>query len=513
MSIDPGPASLGSANLGSSGVGRALADQSDSRLRLQTIVRLRWFAVIGQTVAVAVVALWFRFPLPVGICLVFITCSAWLNVFLRVRFPARHRLGSALATGLLLYDIVQLAALLYLTGGVENPFIVLIVAPVTVSAATLPPRNTILLGAVAIAVTAALVQFSLPLPWDERFPLAGPLQVPLLYRLAILVAVVSCLTFLALYAGRLSKEGRQMAAALNASELVLAHEQKLHALDGLAAAAAHELGTPLATIVLVTKELEREFPAGSQHADDIALLRSQAQRCREILQKLTKSPSEQDPLHASLSVNQLLDEAAGPYRGSNIQIVIDAGPVAPQQDGSQSLAEPVGERRPGMIYGIGNIVENAVDFATAKVEIAARWSAREVVITVVDDGPGFSPEILDTIGEPYVTSRSAARSTQHHGQHAGKVDGAGGSGGLGLGFFIAKTLLERSGATLAFGNRGDGQQGAMVRIVWPRRSFETINAGGWSARSAVTAPPASGPAPERSDNALVSEASQSASRT
>ena len=469
-----------STDRGAGSVGRALADHSDSRLRLQTIVRLRWFAVIGQTVAVAVVALWLNFPLPVGTCLVFITCSAWLNVFLRVRFPARHRLGATFATGLLLYDIVQLAALLYLTGGVENPFIVLIVAPVTVSAATLPPRNTIILGIAAVAATALLVPFAHPLPWDARFALAGPLQLPMLYKLAILVAVVSCLTFLAVYAGRLSKEGRQMAAALNASELVLAHEQKLHALDGLAAAAAHELGTPLATIVLVTKELERELPAGSPHGDDIALLRSQAQRCREILQKLTKSPSEQDPLHASLSVEQLLDEAAGPYRGSSIQIVIDAAPVLAQPDGSPGLAEPVGERRPGMIYGIGNIVENAVDFATTRVEITARWSDREVVITVTDDGPGFSPEILDTIGEPYVTSRTAGRLT-----HAGKAGGSAGSGGLGLGFFIAKTLLERSGAVLSFGNRGDGRQGAAVRIVWPRRSFETVNAGGWSARAAT----------------------------
>ena len=478
-------------------VGRSLADMSESRLRLQTIVRLRWFAVIGQTVTVAVVALWFRFPLPVGYCLLFITCSAWLNVFLRVRYPARHRLDASLATGLLLYDVLQLAALLFLTGGIVNPFIVLMVAPVTVSAATLPARNTILLGAAAVVATAGLAVRSLPLPWDDQFPLAGPLQMPLLYKLGILVAVVSCLTFLALYAFRLSKEGRQMAAALNASELVLAHEQKLHALDGLAAAAAHELGTPLATIVLVTKELERELPPGSPHGDDIALLRSQAQRCREILRKLTSSPSEADPLHARLSVNQLLDEAAGPYRRGTVEIVIDATPALMQTEGSSGFAEPDGERRPGMIHGLGNIIENAVDFATRKVEITARWSEREVLITVADDGPGFRPEILDTIGEPYVTSRSAARAVTNGGAGAssgGEVNaGAGHSGGghsgggLGLGFFIAKTLLERSGATLSFGNRSDGQLGAIVRIVWPRASFEMINAGRWPGQTARAA--------------------------
>ena len=443
---------------------RMLADQSESRLRLQTIVRLRWFAVIGQTIAVAVVALWFHFPMPVGYCLVVITMSAWLNVFLRIRYPARHRLGATFATGLLVYDLLQLAVLLFLTGGIENPFIVLIVAPVTVSAATLPPRNTIFIGGIAVAATILLTVRSLPLPWDDHFAYAGALQMPLLYKSGILVAIVSCLTFLALYAWRLSKEARQMSAALNATELILAHEQKLHALDGLAAAAAHELGTPLATIVLVTKELEREIPPASPHGEDIALLRSQAQRCREILRKLTKSPSEQDPLHSSLSISQLLDEAADPHRGSAVAIAIDAAPAMLQQSDSDGSREPVGERRPGMIYGLGNIVENAVDFAKTRVDVTARWSERDVIITVTDDGPGFSPEILDTIGEPYVTSRPAGR----HGHAA--PDGHG--GGLGLGFFIAKTLLERSGAQLAFGNRTDGASGAVVRIVWARGSFE-----------------------------------------
>ena len=251
-----------------------------------------------------------------------------------------------------------------------------------------------------------------------------------------------------------------MSAALNATELILAHEQKLHALDGLAAAAAHELGTPLATIVLVTKELQRELSPSSPLGEDIALLQSQAIRCREILQKLTRSPSEQDPLHASLSVSQLLGEAADPHRASSVEIVLDAGPALMEQDGSEGSREPVGERRPGMIYGLGNIVENAVDFARSRVDITARWSERDVVISVIDDGPGFTHEVLDSIGEPYVTSRPTAR----HG-----YDGAG---GLGLGSFIAKTLLERSGAQVNFGNRTDGKSGAVVLIVWPRRSFE-----------------------------------------
>ena len=466
---------------------RVPADIWDSRLRLQTTVRLRWFAVIGQTIAVAVVALVLRFPLPLGYCLAFIACSAWLNVFLRVRYSARHRVGTNLATTLLIYDTVQLAALLFFTGGIANPFIVLLVAPVTVSAATLPPRNTVVIGAVAFASAALLATYHLPLPWDASAPMAGELEIPLLYSLGILAAIGSCLTFLALYTWRLAKESRQMSAALAATEMVLAHEQKLHALDGLAAAAAHELGTPLATIVLVTKEMSRDIADDSPHREDIELLNSQALRCRDILRKLTQSPEEQDPLHASLTIGQLLDEATAPYRVGKVEIAIDAGPALMLTEGDAGSREPVGERRPGMIHGLGNFIENAVDFARTHVEITARWSERDVSIVIADDGPGFSPEILDTIGEPYVTTRLGGRTGQRHplGLGTATIPGVGvpprHAGGLGLGFFIAKTLLERSGAQVTFGNRTGGVQGAVVRIDWARRSFEAEHAG-WSPR-------------------------------
>jgi two-component system sensor histidine kinase RegB len=439
---------------------RLLTEASESRLRLQTIVRLRWFAVLGQLIAVLVIYLGFRFPLPIGYCLLLIAVSAWLNVFLRVIFPGRHRLDSGLATVLLGYDALQLAGLLYLTGGIENPFTILMVAPVTVSAATLPPRNTVALGVVAVALTTALVAYHLPLPWQP----GKPLEIPMLYKLGMFAAVVSCMTFLAVYTWRLSKEARQMSAALTATELVLAREQKLHALDGLAAAAAHELGTPLSTIVLVTKELEREMRDHPEYGDDIALLRAQADRCREILRKLTMRPTEEDPLHSSLSVRELIEEAAEPHRSERAEILIDARPAAAHQAASPN--EPIGQRRPGVIYGLSNIVENAVDFSHSQVEIDARWSDSEVSITISDDGPGFAPEILESIGEPYVTSRASA------------AVGRGKTGGLGLGFFIAKTLLERSGATLTLGNQRGETHGAMVRITWPRAAFEAPPAGG-----------------------------------
>lgn len=434
---------------------RAIVDPVDSRLRLHTIVRLRWIAVLGQLVAICTVFFGLGFALPIGACLTVVALSAWLNVFLAIWYPSRHRLSGWFATGLLAYDVVQLATLLYLTGGIDNPFTMVIVAPVTVSAATLRLRNTVSLGLMALVATATLIVVHKPLPWYDGVPF----ELPLIYRFGMLAAVCITTTFLALYVWRLTKESRQMSAALAATDLVLAREQKLHALDGLAAAAAHELGTPLSTIAVVTKELEREVGPESPLREDIGLLRSQALRCREILRKLTKHPSEEDPLHARVSVRAMLAEAAAPYRSGSVDITVSAGPAA---DGSgAALKEAVIARRPGIIYGLGNIIANASDFAATEVEIRAEWSASELVITIGDDGPGFPAEVMDSIGEPYVTTRPDLGPEV-------SSDEVEGYRGLGLGFFIAKTLLERSGAVVTLANHESPQTGAVVRVSWPK---------------------------------------------
>ncbi len=438
----------------------------ESRLRLQTAVRLRWFGVVGQLATISYVRFVLGFPFDIGICLALIALSAWLNVFLRMRYPARTRLSSLFATVLLAYDIFQLAALLYLTGGIENPFVFLIVAPVTVSAATQPPRNTIGLGVLGAAATIFLVFFHRPLPWQPP----GGFDLPVLYDLGALASVLAGMLFLALYVWRLAKESRQMADALAATEMVLAREQQLHALDGLAAAAAHELGTPLSTIAVVAKELARGAPPGGSSAgnfaDDLALLQTQAERCREILRKLTRGTQEPDPLLARVSVRELIEEAAAPYRGAGTKIAISA---APEATGQPAGAEPVGQRRPGVIYGLGNLISNAVDFGLSKVEINATWSARDVAVTIADDGPGVSPLVIDALGEPYVTTRPV--------RHADRArDGE--PAGMGLGFFIAKTLLERSGATVSLENRQAPASGAIAKVSWPRADFESAETAG-----------------------------------
>jgi two-component system, sensor histidine kinase RegB len=432
---------------------RILADPVNSRLRLHTIIRLRWIAVLGQLAAISIVSLVLGFYVPIGACLTVIALSAWLNVFLAVSYPSRHRLSIPYATGLLVYDILQLAALLFLTGGMDNPFAMLMVAPVTVSAATLPLRNTIALGLLALAAAAFLVRFHEPLPWIPGIEL----ELPIAYKLGAFAALCVSTTFIGLYAWRLTKESRQMSAALTATDIVLAREQKLHALDGLAAAAAHELGTPLSTIVLVTKELEHTIKPDNPLYEDIALLKTQALRCREILQKLTRHPGEEDPMHARVSVRAMLEEAAEPYFSDKVAIDIAAAPSS--ETTSPGRLQPEVERRPGVIYGLGNIIENASEFAKSRVDVTAHWNASGLTVTIADDGPGFPAEVMDNIGEPYVTTRPAETSD-------GLLEED--STGLGLGFFIAKTLLERSGATVGLANRTGGKSGAIVTVSWPR---------------------------------------------
>jgi two-component system, sensor histidine kinase RegB len=421
-------------------------------VRLDTLVRLRWLAVIGQTAAVLVVHSVFDFTLPLTACLLVIGCSAALNLTLRLRFRPVERLEPDRAAWLLAFDIVQLALLLFLTGGVENPFMFLFLGPVLIAATALPPRMTLMLGALAAVCATALVFLHMPLPWvsDE------PLTLPPIYLLGVWFSVLVALGVIGAYAWQIAEEARLLTDALAATELVLAREQHLSQLDGLAAAAAHELGTPLSTIAVVVRELERAIEPTSPHAEDVKLLREQAQRCREILAKLTQLSASSEPFDRS-KLSALIEEVVAPHR--NFGVAIDV--VLP----AERAAEPVGEHNPAIIYGLGNLVENAVDFARARVEIAARWSDSEVAIAIADDGPGFAPEILDRIGEPYLTSR---------GRPPG---GEGGVAGLGLGVFIAKTLLERSGAALSFANRAAPGHGATVRVRWRREDYERAGPG------------------------------------
>jgi len=429
-------------------------------LRLRTLVRLRWLAVFGQTVAVLGVYWILGFSLPLGWCLAAIALSAWLNIFLTLRWRSNITLKESYAALLLGYDILQLALLLSLTGGLANPFSFLFLVPVTVSATSLSRKWTLWLGALAFVCATLLAFVHLPLPW---YP-GRQIELEPIYLAGMWSAIVSGAVFSAIYARRITEETRQMSVALAATEQVLAREQRLSALDGLAAAAAHELGTPLATIALVAKELKRELSVDGHIGEDIDLLISQAGRCREILSRLANLDTESDEMFTRVSLPVMIENIVAPLRAGDVGIRVD---TAPADEGEpRSSSDPMLQRNPAIAYGLSNIIENAAEFAAHEVVVEARWSTAEVMVAVRDDGPGFAQEIIDRLGDPFVTTRKgygagdegAALEQQHE--------------GMGLGFFIAKTLLERSGADVSLANKPAPDHGAIVHISWSRARID-----------------------------------------
>src|SRR5499425_838297 len=342
------------------------AGRPGRNVRLDTLVRLRWVAVLGQTTAVLVVYFGLDFELPIWACLAVITLAAWLNVALRFRFRVTQRVEPDRAAWLFAFDIAEIAILLFLTGGLQNPFSFLLLGPVLLSATALPPRMIGMLGGLAALCATVLAFYSYPLPWDPD----EPLKLPPIYVMGVWLATLLALGFIAVHAWQLSEESRQLADALAATELVLAREQHLSQLDGLAAAAAHELGTPLSTITVIATELERAIEPDSPYMDDISLMREQAQRCRAILAKLTELSSNVEPFDR-MPLSALIDEAVAPHRNFGVAINVS---LAAQND----AIEPVAGRNPGILYGLGNLVENAVDFAREKVDVAVTYSREEV---------------------------------------------------------------------------------------------------------------------------------------
>src|SRR5215831_15829885 len=434
-------------------------------VRLDTILRLRWLAALGQLAAIFIVVQGLEFDLPIEPCLVIVGLSAAVNLALQMTFNPMQRLEPAYAAALLALNIVELAALLFFTGGLQNPFSFLFLAPVLISANALPVRLTITLGLLAVACATVLVFVHQPLPWDGD----EPLILPPIYLIGVWFSIVLAIGVTSLYSFQVTEEARKLSDALAATELVLAREQHLTQLDGLAAAAAHELGTPLSTIVLVSRELEKtladDTQASPQVTSDIKTLREQAQRCRDILSKITQLSSTGAPFDR-MKLSTLIEETVAPHRDFGITIKVRIAVAG--------SSEPVGLRNPAILYGVGNILENAVDFARAVVEVNAWWNNETVEIVVSDDGPGFAPDILKRIGEPYLSRRRGPEDAQS--EHAGLAFGAPKErAGLGLGVFIARTLLERTGAKVSFTNRVFPDHGAVVQIAWPRSRFESEN--------------------------------------
>ena len=422
-----------------------LRANTSGQLRRNTLVQLRWAAIVGQAVTLLVVSLILKYEYPVWPCVAIIALSVLVNLITTYAYELERRVGDREAGMQLGFDLIQLAGLLWLTGGISNPFALLILAPVVTSATTLNKKVLFTLGLLATGFSFALLFTFQPLPWDP----VGSFTLPFTFRVGVWIAILVGSAFTSLYAWRVTRVSRRMSDALAATEAVLAHEQQLSALGGMAAAAAHELGTPLATIQVIAKEMSRELDPVTPLGEDAALMLSQAKRCRGILEQLSMRGDAGDAIHDSLSLEDLLEEAAEPYIAFGKDISLDV-----RGEGHT----PTLRRQAELLYGLKNFVENAVDFAKDSVELTGIWDSQNLTIIIGDDGAGFDPTIKGRLGQPYVSKR----------QRPKQVDEL--AGGLGLGVFIATTLIERTGGKVNFGQSPLG--GAQIRIVWPRKNAE-----------------------------------------
>ena len=430
-------------------------DSRSGWVRLRTLIALRWMAIGGQIAATVVASLGFGLMLPLLHCALAIAASVLLNVVVSLRFPQNKRLSEAEALLTLLFDLAQLTYLVALTGGLTNPFVLLILAPVTISASALELRTTLVLGTAAILFVTLVAVLAKPLQLtDGRL-----LMVPDLFTFGFWLSIVIGILFLGLYTRRVAVEIRAMADALLAAQMALAREQKLTDLGGVVAAAAHELGTPLATIKLVSAEMIDELSGHPDLRDDAILIRDQADRCRDILRGMGQAGK--DDLHLRQApFSAVIREAAEPHLTRGKEVIFAFHPL-PGGDGRQ----PSILRRPELIHGVRNLVQNAVDFAHARVWVDGNWTDDALYLRIADDGEGYPPHMIGRIGDPFVRVRRAASSDLLRPEYEG----------MGLGLFIAKTLLERTGAEMTFANGADSSLnplerpercGAMVMLRW-----------------------------------------------
>ena len=424
-------------------------------IRLRTIIMVRWIAVMGQIAALVAAYLLFSLELEYGYCLLVVGASVIVNLIAMFVFPENKLLSERENLSMILFDLLQLCLLVFLTGGLNNPFSILVIGPVTISAAVLSVQSTVIMASIAFALVTVMLTLNIPMRTADGFVLAKPD----LFLFGTWAAIVISILFSSLYSRRVVSEMSSMAEALAATQMALAREQKLTDLGGVVAAAAHELGTPLATIKLASAELLDELSDRPDLAEDAALIRDQANRCREILHSMGRAGKDDLHMHTA-PLSAVLDEAAEPH--------IDRGKTVHFEtaEGQDPLALPPDiQRRPDIIHGLRNLIQNAVDFARENVWVESAWSEDRITLRIMDDGHGFPAQLIGRIGDPFVSSR---RSDRERKQRPGYE-------GMGLGLFIAKTLLERSGAELSFANgpsttanASPAPCGAIIEVSWPR---------------------------------------------
>ena len=402
-----------------------------------TLTTLRYIAISGQFIAVNIVFFYLELSFPITESYLVIFVGLLTNLFLQFRIRV-NQLKDTYASPFLLYDLMQLSILLYLTGGILNPFAILLIIPTIFSSTFLSMGTTIILGVITSFLLFFLSKFYLPLPGMN----ADMFNVPNFYSLGILTSILIGLIFLSYFGIRFAGETKKRSEALNKLQEVISKEYELESLGGLAAAAAHSLGTPLATISVVAKELKKEIGDNKEFSKDIDLLVSQAKRCSEILKQISKKQIEEDIFLSSIKLEDLLEEIVNSFKETSskkIELYVE--------DDQNKINI---QRSPEIIYGLRNFIGNAVKFSKSKVKINLKSNEKIIEIKINEDGPGIPEDIINKIGEPYIKSKSKEVSA---------------NSGLGLGTFLGKTLLERQNAKLLF-RRNSQLGGALVVISW-----------------------------------------------
>jgi len=417
----------------------------DIWLDKKTLVILRWIAIAGQLITINFVYFILDFSFPFFYCTTIIFLGIVTNIFLQFK-EKRNLLSDFSSTIYLAYDLTQLTALVFLTGGITNPFVLLLVIPSVVSSTFLSLKSTINLSFITASFLLILTVYYFPLPssGDLHF------HVPTYYLYGIPIAIIIGLIFLCYFGARFGLATRKRTEALNKLELVLAKEHELKSIGVQAAAAAHSLSTPLSTIKLVSKELEKEMVNDEKYSKDIKLLHNQALRCGEILKKLSMSPLKKDEFFENVKLTDLLTEITNSFR----EISKKNFSVKSENNKNDFTIK----RKAEITYGLRNFIGNASKFSESLIEIKLQTSQQKTQIKICDDGPGFPEDIKKFLGEPYIHSKDK------------KIDA---KSGLGLGTFIGKTLLERMKANVNFG-KCPNLKGAMVIIEWETKNLLSI---------------------------------------
>ena len=409
-----------------------------------TLTNLRYIAIFGQFFAVNLVFFYLELPFPIELTYVIIFVGLLTNLYLQFGIKI-NQLKDLYASIFLVYDLIQLSILLYLTGGIFNPFCFLLIIPAIVSSTFLSMGTTIILGIITSLLLFIISFFYLPLPGEDM----ALLHFPNFYKIGIIISILIGLIFLSYFGIRFSGESKKRSEALNKLQEVISKEYELESLGGQAAAAAHSLGTPLATITVVAKELKKEIGNNTEFSKDIDLLVSQTKRCSEILKQISKKQIEEDIFLSSINFEDLLEEIINSFKETsskkiNLEVKDDQNKIAIQ-------------RTPEIIYGLRNFIGNAVKFSKSEVNIKIISNKKIIEIIINDDGPGIPEDIINKIGEPYIKSKSKELNS---------------NAGLGLGTFLGKTLLERQNAKLQFKKKGE-LGGALVTISWIPSSFNS----------------------------------------